>query len=78
MAKSRIFFLITHARGKVQYTAEVPVSMDQQRILQLIKSYYLGRTPEGKPTKEFKVKWLLINPRLDSLWYVSDWADIKI
>ena len=78
MAKSRIFFLVTHARGKVQYTAEVPVSMDQQRILQLIKSYYLGRTPRGEPTRKFEVRWLLINPRLESLWYTSDWADIEI
>jgi hypothetical protein len=60
------------------YTAVVPASLSRDRILQMIKNCYLGRTREGAPTKKFEVRWLLIDPRVDSLWYTSDWADIEI
>jgi hypothetical protein len=77
-SRSRIFFSVLHSRGTSLYTAVVPASFSKERILQLIKNCYLGRAREGDPTKKFEVRWLLINPRIDSMWYTSDWAEINL
>ena len=77
-SRNRVFFSVSHSLGKAMYTAVVPASLSRDRILQMIKNCYLGRTREGEPTKKFEVRWLLINPRVDSLWYISDWIEIDL
>lgn len=77
-SRCRIFFSVSHCRGVSLYTAIVPASLSKDRILQMIKNCYLGRTREGEPSKIFEIKWLLINPRVDSLWHTSSWTEINL
>lgn len=77
-SRCRIFVSVSHSRGTSMYTAIVPASLSKERILQMIKNCYLGRTQEGESTKKFEVRWLLINPRSDSIWFISDWIEVGL